>query len=51
MAGWGGEVVERSTLNEWGSTTGVGGSPLDIATEFYQQYMIDVTGIASEEDR
>ncbi len=47
----GGEVVSRSTLNEWGSITGVGGSPLDIATGFYQQYMIDVTGIASEEDR
>ena len=50
--GWlGGEVLDESTLNELGSSTGVGGTPLDIATGFYRQYMIDVTGIASEEDR
>jgi hypothetical protein len=47
----GGEVLEESTPNELGSITGVGGSPLDKATGFYRQYMIDATGIASEEDR
>jgi len=47
----GGEVVNQTTHSEWRPITGGGSSALDVATEFYQQYIIDVTGIASEEGR